>query len=251
MAASYRACWAGQPRGAAGCRRAGCTRWSGFTRYSHPGIPAIRARPEPSQARKDQTTMMISSRARMRASLRLTALVLSLVMALAAAAAEPSEIRVAEQYGLAFLPLMIMRDQRLIERRAKQFGLAKLEVKWARLGAVSAINDALLAGELDFAAGGVPSLVLLWSKTRGTPEAVRGIGAPGRGGGAPFGKRRDHRTLLVAPIPGARASLTPIALHPLDLRRARRTGHAERDLDAGEVPRRTSQDVPGIRRIAR
>ncbi len=123
--------------------------------------------------------MMISSRARMRASLRLTALVLSLVMALAAAAAEPSEIRVAEQYGLAFLPLMIMRDQRLIERRAKQFGLAKLEVKWARLGAVSAINDALLAGELDFAAGGVPSLVLLWSKTRGTPEAVRGIGALG------------------------------------------------------------------------
>src|SRR2546429_2951195 len=115
----------------------------------------------------------------MRAALRLTALVLSLAMAHAAAAAEPSEIRVAEQYGLAFLPLMIMRDQHLVERRAKQLGLAKLEVKWAKLGAVSAINDALLAGELDFAAGGVPSLVLLWSKTRGTPDAVRGIGALG------------------------------------------------------------------------
>src|SRR5713101_7629659 len=122
---------------------------------------------------------MPSRRGRVRGAVRLMALVLSLVTALAAAAAEPSEIRVAEQYGLAFLPLMIMRDQRLIERRAKQFGLAKLEVKWARLGAVSAINDALLAGELDFAAGGVPSLVLLWSKTRGTPEAVRGIGALG------------------------------------------------------------------------
>src|SRR5712671_3223105 len=115
----------------------------------------------------------------MRGFLRLTALVLSLAMSLAAAAAEPGEIRVAEQYGLAFLPLMIMRDQHLVERRAKQRGLAKLEVKWARLGAVSAINDALLAGELDFAAGGVPSLVLLWSKTLGTRGEVRGIGALG------------------------------------------------------------------------
>ena len=115
----------------------------------------------------------------MRGFLRLTALVVAVAVALPGAAAEPSQIRVAEQYGLAFLPLMIMRDQRLIERRAQQLGLPKLEVKWAKLGAVSAINDALLAGELDFAAGGVPSLVLLWSKTRGTAEAVRGIGALG------------------------------------------------------------------------
>src|SRR5438067_12770807 len=115
----------------------------------------------------------------MRGFLRLTALVVAVAVALPGAAAEPSQIRVAEQYGLAFLPLMIMRDQHLVERRAKQLGLAKLEVKWAKLGAVSAINDALLACELDFAAGGVPSLVLLWSKTRGTPDAVRGIGALG------------------------------------------------------------------------
>jgi len=115
----------------------------------------------------------------MRPFLRLTALVLSVAVARVAAAAEPGEIRIAEQYGLAFLPLMIMRDQLILERRAKALGLARLEVKWAKFGAVSAINDALLAGELDFAAGGVPSLVLLWSKTRGTPEAVRGVAALG------------------------------------------------------------------------
>src|SRR5205823_13933984 len=85
----------------------------------------------------------------------------------------------AEQYGLAFLPLMIMRDQRIIERRGAQLGVAKLEVKWAKIGAVNAINDALLAGELDFAAGGVPSLVLLWAKTRHTAGAVRAVGALG------------------------------------------------------------------------
>jgi NitT/TauT family transport system substrate-binding protein len=113
----------------------------------------------------------------MRTFLRLEAL--ALLVALGAAGAEPAGIRIAEQYGLAFLPLMIMRDQRIVERRAAQVGLAGLEVKWAKIGAVSAINDALLAGELDFAAGGVPSLVLLWAKTRGTPGAVRGVAALG------------------------------------------------------------------------
>ena len=113
----------------------------------------------------------------MRTILRLVALVL--LAAFGAVGAEGTGIRIAEQYGLAFLPLMIMRDQRLVERRAAELGLESLEVKWAKIGAVNAINDALLAGELDFAAGGVPSLVLLWAKTRGGPGAVKGVAALG------------------------------------------------------------------------
>jgi NitT/TauT family transport system substrate-binding protein len=109
--------------------------------------------------------------------IRLAALVL--LAASGAVGGEATGIRIAEQYGVAFLPLMIMRDQRIVERRAAELGLPKLEVKWAKIGAVNAINDALLAGELDFAAGGVPSLVLLWAKTRGTPGAVRAVGALG------------------------------------------------------------------------
>jgi NitT/TauT family transport system substrate-binding protein len=93
--------------------------------------------------------------------------------------AEPAEIRVAEQYGLAFLPLMIMRDQRLVEKHAAKAGLGSLRMTWSKLGAISAINDALLSGNLDFAAGGVPSLVTLWSKTKGSPDAVRGVVALG------------------------------------------------------------------------
>ena len=93
--------------------------------------------------------------------------------------AETAELRIAEQYGIAFLPLMIMRDQALVEKHAAKAGMAKLQVVWSKLGAVSAINDALLAGKLDFAAGGVPSLVTLWSKTKGTPGAVRGVVALG------------------------------------------------------------------------
>jgi NitT/TauT family transport system substrate-binding protein len=102
-----------------------------------------------------------------------------LLLLASSARAEPAEIRVAEQYGLAFLPLMIMRDQRLVEKNAAKAGLGSLRMTWSKLGAVSAINDALLSGSLDFAAGGVPSLVTLWAKTKGSPDAVRGVVALG------------------------------------------------------------------------
>jgi NitT/TauT family transport system substrate-binding protein len=110
----------------------------------------------------------------------LFARLLGLILVIAGAARpERSEIRVAEQYGLTFLPLMIMRDGALVEAHARRLGLPAARVTWIKLGAVSSINDALLAGELEFAAGGVPSLVTLWSKTRGTPGEVRGVGALG------------------------------------------------------------------------
>jgi NitT/TauT family transport system substrate-binding protein len=104
---------------------------------------------------------------------------LGVLLIAGAARAERTELRVAEQYGLSFLPLMIMRDRGLIEAHAQKLGLPNLKVTWRQLGAISAINDAILAGQLDFAAGGVPSLVTLWSKTRGTAGAVRAVGALG------------------------------------------------------------------------
>lgn len=100
------------------------------------------------------------------------------LMALSAfsARAEVSEVRCAQQYGLSYLALMLMEDGHLVEKHAKAQGL-ELRTTWAKLGGPQAMNDALLSGGLDFATGGVPSLITLWSKTKGTPLAVRGVGA--------------------------------------------------------------------------
>lgn len=93
------------------------------------------------------------------------------------ASAEVTEIRAAQQYGTSYLALMIMQDSKLVERHAKAAGLGDLRVTWAKLGGPGAMNDALLSGGLEFASGGVPSLVTLWAKTHGTPLWVRGVGA--------------------------------------------------------------------------
>ncbi|MDQ6640800.1 MAG: ABC transporter substrate-binding protein [Pseudomonadota bacterium] len=94
----------------------------------------------------------------------------SMVCALASmsapARAEVSELKVAEQYGISYLPLMIMEDQKLIEKYAKAAGVAPLEVSWSKFAGGNVMNDALLSNSLHFASGGVAPLITLWAKTR-------------------------------------------------------------------------------------
>lgn len=100
--------------------------------------------------------------------------VVALSCAAAPARAEVGEVRMAAQYGLAFLPLIIMQDKALIEKHAKEAGLDQLKVTWAKISGSAGMNDALLTGSIDFAAGGLAGLAILWSKTRTTLD-VRGV----------------------------------------------------------------------------
>ena len=92
------------------------------------------------------------------------------------ARADVSEIRVAKQYGIGYLPIMVMQDQQLIEKNAKRLGLANLTVRWNTLTDGAVMNDALLSGDLDFASGGIGAFVVLWAKTLDTLK-VKSIGA--------------------------------------------------------------------------
>ena len=90
------------------------------------------------------------------------------------ARAEVGEVRIAEQFGIAYLPLMMMREKGLVEKHAKKAGLGDIKVTWARFGGGAPMNDALLSGNLDFATGGVGPLLTIWSKTKGGLD-VRGV----------------------------------------------------------------------------
>jgi NitT/TauT family transport system substrate-binding protein len=100
-------------------------------------------------------------------SIRTLSIVAALLGTAACGHAEVSELKVAEQYGISYLPLMIMEDQKLIEKYAKEAGVAPLEVSWARFAGGNVMNDAMLSNSLHFAAGGVAPLITLWAKTRG------------------------------------------------------------------------------------
>src|SRR5712671_1131941 len=91
------------------------------------------------------------------------------------ARAETAEIAVAQQYGISYLPLMLMEEKKLIEKYAKTAGV-DVKVGWAKFAGGNVMNDALLSGSLQFASGGVGPLVTLWARTRGNLD-VRGAGA--------------------------------------------------------------------------
>jgi len=97
-----------------------------------------------------------------------------LIAAVVPARAEVKEVRLAKQYGLGYLPLIIMEEQRLIEKHAKAAGLGEIKVTWATLGGGGAVNDALLSNSVDYISSGVAPLIVLWDKSKG---AVKGVSA--------------------------------------------------------------------------
>jgi len=91
------------------------------------------------------------------------------------AGAEVSQIHIAQQYGLGFLPLMVMKAKGLFEKHAKEEHLDST-AKWMTLGGPAAANDALLSGSVDVISNGPPSFIIMWGRTHGTPLAISGIG---------------------------------------------------------------------------
>jgi NitT/TauT family transport system substrate-binding protein len=101
------------------------------------------------------------------------ALVAALPFAVATrAGAEVSEITVAQQFGVSFLPLMVMEKQGLVEKHAAHAGLGGLKVVWTKVAGPSVMNDGLISNALHFAAQGAPSMITLWDKTGGQIKGV-------------------------------------------------------------------------------
>src|ERR1700712_2088126 len=101
---------------------------------------------------------------------------LSLAFAALAAHAE-GQIRIAEQFGVVYLLLNVAQDQKLIEKHAKAAGI-DAKVEWIKLSGGSAINDALLSGNIEIAGAGVGPLLTIWDRTKGK-QNVKGVASLG------------------------------------------------------------------------
>jgi ABC-type nitrate/sulfonate/bicarbonate transport system substrate-binding protein len=104
-------------------------------------------------------------------------LAIGMAVAVSPVAAEQTEIRFAKQTSMGYVQFNILERQKLLEKHVRSLGLGDVKVSWVTFNGPDAMNTALLAGDVDVVAGGVPALVTLWAKTRGTPQEVRGIAA--------------------------------------------------------------------------
>jgi NitT/TauT family transport system substrate-binding protein len=80
---------------------------------------------------------------------------------------EAKEVRIAQQYGLIYLPLHAAIEHKLIQKQAQAAGLGELNVNLVQLASGAAVNDALLSGQLDVAIVGATVLITVWDRTKG------------------------------------------------------------------------------------
>lgn len=108
-----------------------------------------------------------------------TALGLLGALATPLAAHAEGKISIAQQFGIGYLVLHVVKDQQLIEKHAKAQGLEEIEVEWRTISGATAMNEALLAGAIDVVSAGVPPMLTVWDRTHGKQnvKAVASLGS--------------------------------------------------------------------------
>jgi NitT/TauT family transport system substrate-binding protein len=93
------------------------------------------------------------------------------------ALAQPAEIRLSRTTTMAYLPLMVMQHEKLLEKEALKEGVPDLKVSWLTFTGPSAQIDALLSGNVDIVAVGSTALTTLWARTKGSTVEAKGVSA--------------------------------------------------------------------------
>jgi len=107
----------------------------------------------------------------------LTTIVAAGALAAAVQAASAQEIRIARQFSMGYLQFNVMEHEKLLEKHAAALGLKDVKIEWSIFNGPDAMNNALISDSVDIVAGGVPGLVTLWARTKGTANEVKGISA--------------------------------------------------------------------------
>jgi NitT/TauT family transport system substrate-binding protein len=90
------------------------------------------------------------------------------------AVAEANVVRVAKQFGVGYMQYMVMQELKLVEKHAKAAGL-DVTTEWATFRSSDVMNDALISSSVDFVSLGVPGIITINSKTKGTSNEVKGV----------------------------------------------------------------------------
>jgi NitT/TauT family transport system substrate-binding protein len=95
----------------------------------------------------------------------------------ASARAETADVRIAQLYGLTYLPAYIVYEKELIQKHAVRLGLPAPKVTPQKLTSGPVANDALISGNVDIAMGGITVLMTLWDRTQGPGKPnIKGFG---------------------------------------------------------------------------
>ncbi|MGJ4944263.1 ABC transporter substrate-binding protein [Bradyrhizobium sp. HKCCYLS1011] len=152
------------------------------------------------------------------------------------AQAEVKEVRISKGYGILYLPLIVMEDQKLLEKQAEKAGIGPLKVNWLMLDGGNVINDAMMAGSLDIAGTGAPGFITLWAKAKGIPS-VEVVGVSGlsstslwmNSNNPEIKSLKDFKPSDKIALPGIKTSLSAVMLQMMVAHEFGRENYAKLD----------------------
>src|SRR5882672_11890244 len=100
-------------------------------------------------------------------------LAVAFIRDMAPAAAEQGEVKIVKQYGLPYLPLMVMESEKLVEKHAEAAGLGTVKLSLVTVNGAAEAADVLLSSTADIIGSGATALATLWVKTKGTPNEIK------------------------------------------------------------------------------
>ncbi|WP_316175155.1 MULTISPECIES: ABC transporter substrate-binding protein [unclassified Bradyrhizobium] len=153
-----------------------------------------------------------------------------------ASQAEVKEVRISKGYGILYLPLIVMEDQKLLEKQAEKAGIGPLKVNWLMLDGGNIINDAMMAGSLDIAGTGAPGFITLWAKAKGIPS-VEVVGVSGLSSTSlwmntnnpEIKSLKDFKPSDKIALPGIKTSLSAVMLQMMAAHEFGRENYAKLD----------------------
>jgi NitT/TauT family transport system substrate-binding protein len=98
----------------------------------------------------------------------------ALAVAFASPAFAQDQLKIGMGYGLAFLPLYVCQDLKLIEKHAKAHHL-DVKVSYPRFAGAGPVQEALGSGDIDIGPFGIAPLLAAWDQGMGKPQQILAV----------------------------------------------------------------------------
>jgi NitT/TauT family transport system substrate-binding protein len=99
---------------------------------------------------------------------------LAVLCATAAPVRAQDQVKIGLGFGLAFLPLYICQDLKLVEKRAKELHL-DVKTNYQRFLGSGPMQDAIASGAIDMGPYGTAPLLAAWEKAKDTPAQILAV----------------------------------------------------------------------------
>ena len=87
-------------------------------------------------------------------------LILLAAMLSSCSKSEKNTLTVADQFGLAYAPLQIMKEKDFLREELDKQGLSSTEIIWKTMGNTTAMREAMISGDLDIGFVGIPPFLI-------------------------------------------------------------------------------------------